>query len=180
MRLFETERLYARGYAAEDAQALHAMLSDAETVRYEPYDVLDASACAREACRRARDEAFMAICRKEDDSLIGTVYLGREAPDEYELGYVFNRAFWGRGYAGEAARGALGYAFTALGARRVCAGAAAQNPRSWHLLERLGMRRTARRERDVYFKLDENGEPLWLDSLDYVITRDEFISQSAR
>lgn len=171
--LYETQRLIARRYQASDAQALYQMLSDAETVFYEPYDTLDESECRMEAENRAKDASFLAICLRETGELIGTVYLGAQECGNFELGYVFARAYWGRGLAGEAARGALAYAFNVLGARRVIAFAARQNARSWRLLERIGMRREGLMLQNVFFKRDAQGEPILLDSYAYALLASE-------
>jgi len=39
--------------------------------------------------------------------------------EELEVGYHFNRKYWGRGFATEAARACMDYAFERLGRRRV-------------------------------------------------------------
>ena len=51
--------------------------------------------------RIASDE-FMAVEELETGKLIGNLYLGERYAESVELGYVFNRSFWGKGYAFEA------------------------------------------------------------------------------
>ena len=58
-----------------------------------------------------------------------------------ELGWVFDPAHTGRGYATEAARGLLRLSFEELDLRRVVATCFADNEQSWRLMERIGMRR---------------------------------------
>jgi RimJ/RimL family protein N-acetyltransferase len=53
------------------------------------------------------------------------------------------RECWGRGYATEAARAALGFAFNRLGWNEVVAMTAVPNLRSRRVMERLGMTRDA-------------------------------------
>jgi RimJ/RimL family protein N-acetyltransferase len=64
----------------------------------------------------------------------------RETGPELEIGWSVDRAYWGRGYATEAARAALDYALTDLG-DRVIAMIAPDNAPSIGVAERIGMRR---------------------------------------
>jgi RimJ/RimL family protein N-acetyltransferase len=56
-----------------------------------------------------------------------------------EIGWRFSVEHWGRGYATEAARAALDFAFNTLEWPEVVAFTAAQNLRSQRVMERLGM-----------------------------------------
>ncbi len=58
---------------------------------------------------------------------------------ELEVGWRLARWAWGRGYATEAARSALEVGIEVNGS--VASWTAATNERSWHVMERLGMRR---------------------------------------
>jgi len=65
--------------------------------------------------------------------------ISREGLSDVDIGYAFLQAYWGRGYALEAARAVLAHAHAALGLRRVLAITAPENQPSVRLLERLGM-----------------------------------------
>ena len=56
-----------------------------------------------------------------------------------EVGYLFNRAHWHHGYATEAARACMDYAFTRLGAHEVCSIIRETNLPSRRVAERNGM-----------------------------------------
>jgi ribosomal-protein-alanine N-acetyltransferase len=60
---------------------------------------------------------------------------------EIELLYTLMRHAWGRGIASEAAKASLEYAFEVLKLRRIIAFAEPANVASWHVMEKLGMRR---------------------------------------
>ena len=66
----------------------------------------------------------LAVCLKEDGKYIGNVYLtdidyvNRSAVSHVLIG---NKAYWGNGYAAEAYKLLLSYAFDELGLHRVCA-----------------------------------------------------------
>lgn len=59
-----------------------------------------------------------------------------------EVAWRLARAYWGQGYASEAARVALDYGFTQLGLEEIVALTVPANWRSRRVMERLGMTRT--------------------------------------
>ena len=60
------------------------------------------------------------------------------ARDEGEIGYWIGRPYWGRGYASEAVRLMVAFAFEELGLRRLYAHVLAHNPASGRVLEKAG------------------------------------------
>ena len=66
------------------------------------------------------------------------------------------------------------YGFHELGVRRMIAMCDPQNPHSWKLLERVGMRREGTLVKNVYFFTDEDGNPIWKDTYEYGILKSEF------
>lgn len=66
----------------------------------------------------------------------------RPAERVLELGVHIRSAYWGRGYAAEAATAVIGHAFGPLGATRLFAGHHPENAASRHLLAKLGFRYT--------------------------------------
>jgi RimJ/RimL family protein N-acetyltransferase len=66
---------------------------------------------------------WWAVEQRSEPGLVGTVgVFAREGfPDPFEIGWVTLRPFCGRGFATEAARGALGFAFDTWNADRVVA-----------------------------------------------------------
>lgn len=172
--MLKTERLVLRPFEEADAEGLHAYLGDEEVVRYEPYGAMTMEECRLEAARRASDEAFWAVCLA-DGTLIGNLYLS--GADEFgtrEIGYVFARACWHKGYATEAARRLMAYAFERLATRRIIALCYTRNAASFALMERLGMRREGEFKKNVGFKTDAHGNTIWTDSYQYAILKEEF------
>ncbi len=172
--MLKTERLVLRPFEEADAEGLHAYLGDEEVVRYEPYGAMTMEECRLEAARRASDEAFWAVCLA-DGTLIGNLYLS--GADEFgtrEIGYVFARPCWHKGYATEAARRLMAYAFDRLDTRRMIALCDTRNAASFALMERLGMRREGEFKKNVGFKTDEHGKTIWTDSYQYAILKEEF------
>ncbi len=88
-----------------------------------------------------------------------------------ELGYVFNPALGGRGYATEAANVMLRLGFEGLGLHRIVARIDERNESSVRLARRLGMRQEARLVRNEFFK----GE--WSTELDFAMLADVWYSR---
>ena len=94
-----TRRLVLRRFLKSDGEGLYDYLSDPEVVKFEPYEPYTREMAEQEAARRAEDQNFWAVCLL-DGALLGNVYFAEGEFDTWELGYVFNRKYWGKGYAG--------------------------------------------------------------------------------
>lgn len=167
----ETERLILRRYKKEDLQDLFEYLSDAKVVEYEPYKPMTFSEAKENLEWRIGTEEMIAVELKDSRKMIGNVYLGKREFDSLEIGYVFNRNFWGNGYAAESCKALIAMALS-NGIHRIYAECDARNERSWKLLEALGFRREAHFRKNVYFWKDENGKPLWKDTYVYAKLND--------
>ncbi len=174
MKEIETERLVLRKFRPEDWKDLYEYLSDENVVKFEPYDTHTEEQCIQEAANRAGNEAFWAVTLKENQKLIGNLYFKKQEFDTWEIGYVFNAAYQGRGYATEGARAIMDYAFRQLNARRIIAGCNTDNDASWKLLERLHMRREGHYRKLRYFKVDADNNPIWIDAYAYAILKEEW------
>lgn len=174
-----TERLIIRRFEAEDWQDMLVYLSDPEVVKYEPYEVYTESECIQEALNRSIDEAFWAVCLKQNNKVIGNLYFNPQSFDAWELGYVFNRNYQGQGYASEAAHAMLAYGFHDLEARRIVAMCNPKNEPSWRLLERIGMRREGHLLENIFFKRDSHMQPIWVDTYEYGLLRSEWLNIKA-
>ncbi len=83
-----------------------------------------------------------AVILKETDELIGQCGLTMQPWQDrevLEIGYLFCRQYWHRGYATEAARGCKKYAFEELGADEVCSIIRDTNTASQNVAVRNGM-----------------------------------------
>ncbi len=169
-----TQRLLIRNFNKEDWKDLYEYLSDEKVVQYEPYDVFTEDSCKQEAFKRSNNGAFLAVCLKDTNKLIGNIYLEKQEYDTWELGYVFNASYQGVGYATESARAVLEEVFSEQKARRVIAMCNPDNNASWQLLERLHMRREGHLIQNIYFNKDENNNPIWQDTYEYAILAKEW------
>lgn len=167
-RIVETERLILRRYREGDLGDLYEYLSDPEVVRYEPYRVMGMEEVQEELKERIASQEMIAVELKSTGKMIGNVYLGKREFDTLEMGYVFNREFWGFGYAAESCQALMEKAFLD-GIHRIYAECDPENEHSWKLLERLGFAREGHLRANVWFWKDEDGNPIWKDTYIYGI-----------
>lgn len=157
-----TSRLVLRRAREEDLGDFHAMLSDAETMRYwssPPHADL-------EETRRWLASMIAAPADESDDYVVeldGRAIGKMGAWRLPEIGYMLARRHWGRGFAGEALAGFVAHAF-GRGLDHLTADVDPGNAASLALLRRAGFRETGRAERtwlvggrwcdSVYLRLD--------------------------
>ncbi|HLG16649.1 MAG TPA: GNAT family N-acetyltransferase [Blastocatellia bacterium] len=115
-----------------------------------------------------------AVINKERDELIGACGLRRFAypgldlfENNLEIVFLLKKSFWRQGFATEAAKACLTYAFDHLSAERVVAMTMRENVASRRVIEKIGMEH----ETDVRF-LDS-------DCVVYVIARQAFQSDDS-
>jgi RimJ/RimL family protein N-acetyltransferase len=145
MPVLETERLVLRAPNFEDAKAIAALANDrhiAENTRRipHPYALKDAEAFIAGANRDGGEMALLITLR--DGTLIGGCGLGLMDGPAPELGYWLGVPYWGKGYATEAVRALIDYAFTDLDHTAMQAGARVTNPASRRILEKCGFQWT--------------------------------------
>jgi RimJ/RimL family protein N-acetyltransferase len=157
--VIETARLTLRPLLPYDAPALHEMLCDAETMRY--WSTMPHRALAE--TQAWVDEAIAANRRGEGHDfavLHQARVIGRSAFwSGNEIGFLFHRATWGRGFAREAVGAMLRYGFESLGFTAARADVDPDNTRSLRLLDRLGFKETGRAK--ASFKIGDD----WFDSI---------------
>ena len=118
----------------------------------------------------ASGDAYLAVCRRSDDRFLGLVCLNPgPQPGTRGLGYIFDVAFHGHGYAIEACRAFVEYAFRAWDLDRIVTGTAQVNARSVHLLRKLGMEITG--EGTGSFCTGADGSPIEFAGYTFELTR---------
>ena len=162
----QTERLILRRYTEDDLQDLFEYLSDEKVVEYEPYKPMSLEKVRDNLEWRIGTDEMIAVELKSSHKMIGNVYLGKREFASLEIGYVFNRNYWGNGYASESCRALIRQAFSG-GIHRIYAECDPGNTGSWKLLEALGFRREAHLIQNVYFWKDGDGKPVWKDTYVY-------------
>ncbi|MGW3075689.1 GNAT family N-acetyltransferase [Kitasatospora sp. NPDC001132] len=148
-----TERLLLRPFTPDDLDDLHAFQGLPEVARYLYRPPLTREQCVQSLTRRAAgtawsedgDDLVVAVCPAGEAKVVGEVVLklASASARQVEIGWSFNPAYGGRGYATEAARAVAALAFAELGAHRIFARLDVLNTGSMRVCERLGMRREA-------------------------------------
>lgn len=147
--MIETARLLLRRPEPRDTDALHAMWSDPAVMR----DLGPIKSRADSEATIARHLGygdshglgFWVVAKRSDGAVAGFCGLKPGAPDtpiagELEIGWMLAQAFWGKGYAREAAEASLAWGWAHRDAARIVAITAATNAPSIALMQRLGMR----------------------------------------
>lgn len=144
--ILETQRLILREMTQADLPALRRILQDDETmVAYNgAFDEAETQAWLDRQLARYAQYGFglWAVVLKQTGEMIGQCGLTIQpwhGDEVLEVGYLFNRAFWHHGYATEAARGCMEYAFDRLGAKKICSIIRETNQPSRRVAERNGM-----------------------------------------
>ena len=173
-----TQRLLLRPYAHGDVDGLYAYQRLPEVHRYlytEPRTRAEVEAIVAErAGLAALTETGTAITLvaelAQTGELVGDCMLfwRSQEHEQGEVGYVFNPAYHGRGYATEAVGALLRLGFEGLGLHRIAGHLDARNTASARVLERAGLRREAHLVENEFVK----GK--WADELIYGILRREW------
>ena len=147
--VLETERLYFREMNQSDFNSLCKILQDEDTMYAyegafsdkEVQEWLD-----RQISRYQKwNFGLWAVILKETDEMIGQCGLTMQPWKEtevLEVGYLFNRLYWHKGYATEAAIACKNYAFKILKADEVCSIIRDTNIASQNVAVRNGMTMT--------------------------------------
>jgi ribosomal-protein-alanine N-acetyltransferase len=167
--IIETERLLLRPFDEGDLAELTRLRSDPEVMRYIGGGLMQSpEAIARRFrfymdCYARHGFSMMPAIRKSDKAFVGWGGLQPlEETGEIEVGYGFDKPFWGHGYATELAAAWLRYGFEEAGLPRIVAVAIPENTASRRVMEKLGM------------KYEKNATHYNNDCVFYSIAREEF------
>ena len=107
--LIETERMIVRDFTLDDVDDLQEIFGDAETMRNcEPaYELAKTEKFLREFC--IGKQGGLAAVLKASSKAVGYILFNECEPSVYEIGWIFNRNYWRKGYAYEACRAVMEY-----------------------------------------------------------------------
>jgi len=153
----DTDRLLLRSPNVADAPRISELMGNWDVARWLvrvpfPYRVAHAEAwIERSSQERAASMGWPFIMvRRSDGVLLGSMDLSLEADRiTGTLGYWVGEDYWGQGYATEAARAVVEFAFETLNLKSVTANALPDNDRSIRVLEKAGLRYVDRRPEDT-------------------------------
>lgn len=155
--MIKTERLLLRPMQKSDADDLFAVFSDADVMRYfddrhQNIETTQAWVGASVDAPRAETLEFVLVL---DDRVIGKAGIWKRP----EIGFLLNRAHWGRGLMHEALANLIPHFFAEMALERITADVDPRNAASLGLLAHLGFRETHRAENTIEIA----GE--WCDSV---------------
>jgi RimJ/RimL family protein N-acetyltransferase len=147
--ILKTERLNLRPLEAEDAAAIHLMMSDAEVMAFWDSEVIDDPALTLDIVERHLDEAgrdearYWTMQLAADGGFLGLCDLSEidRRHSRADVGFMVERRYWGGGYTFEAMHAVIGHAAQGLRLKRLQARTHLGNVRSMRLLDRLGFKR---------------------------------------
>ncbi len=178
----ETERLIIRPFTLEDQDSIYQVMKDKEMSEYTPGEPWESIEDAEEFIKQAlwlyeldhyTFRHFFAITGRLSGEIIGFCGVGGIGYDrgENEIFYSIGKAYWGKGYATEAASVLLKYAFEQLGLYHIIGVVHPDNIASRKVMEKIGLKKAGvisglPAEHDFF-----NGEYL------YALSKDEYILQ---
>ena len=172
--MLETDRLLLRKFTENDIDAVYAMRSDADLMRFirEPQtNRAEAASWVNLISSRWETEkvGFCAVIEKSSGRFAGWCGLWRlKETGETEVGYALIEDFRGKGYAAEASEAFLKYGFETLNLKEIVAVARPENRASRRVMERIGM------------TYDYTGRFYERELVHYSITREEFFNAKTR
>jgi RimJ/RimL family protein N-acetyltransferase len=158
--IFSTERLVARDWTLDDADAAYEIYRDPDVMRFlgtAPQPVASVEAQRERIAAWLERNAGWDDCygfwalATHDGTLVGATLL-KPLPGDgpVEVGWHLGKAYWGNGYATEGARGAIAHGFGAAGLDAIYAVVDPANAASLAVARRLGM--TYEGRTDLYYE----------------------------
>jgi RimJ/RimL family protein N-acetyltransferase len=139
-----TERLVLRPYVREDRDAVVALLTNPEVMRFIGDGVMTMERALRvfEKVFELYEQGAWGLWAVDDAAtgrLVGLAELKPRKTGDWEIVYLFGADAWGKGYATEVGRALVRFGFERLGLARVAATVDYGNAVSRRVLEKLGM-----------------------------------------
>ena len=172
----KTNRLIIRNFEKNDYYDLYEYLSDIDTYKYEPGEPITIEIAKKLCIERSKENKFLTI--ELNNKVIGHVYLSQIKPFEFltwEIGFIFNKIYQRKGYASESLNAIINHSFSNCNVHRIIGQCNPKNVASWKLMERVGMKREGKLRRNIYFKKDGKGDPIWLNTYVYGMFEEEII-----
>jgi RimJ/RimL family protein N-acetyltransferase len=175
-----TGRLLLRDVTLEDEAALHALEADPAVRRYRgggqrsQEETRALLQWTQELLALAPRPAYvLAIVLPAEGRLIGVVTLTVTNWElgQAELGYRLGPAWWGQGYASQAAQALVAFGFSSIGFHRIYALCHPENIGSQRVMEKIGMRYEGHLREDF-----RNRDGTWRDSLLYAILEQDWLA----
>ena len=161
MTNIQTERLVIRNFVNKDWEQLKEIIIDKEASKYAVYDYQFPTTDneLREITKDfASSNNYLAVCESMSGKIIGFISLNGENERKLDLGFCIYSPYQRRGYAFEACKAVINYAFSVLNVDILTSGTANENYPACKLLHKLGLRICA--EGTASFRKTPDGLPI--------------------
>lgn len=174
----QTPRLTLREWSQADVPLVYQLLSEPNVAPFNTIGIPASVQVIQDLLQPTLDDLEKptrtrygwSMIRNNDKTFVGEIGLNL-ATERFRSGEIFysvSSAYWGKGYASEAAKAIVQFAFEDLELHRLEAGVATFNPGSIRVLEKIGMQREGLRRKI----LPINGE--WLDNYMYAMLEEDY------
>lgn len=167
-----TERLTIRPFQAADWAAVATYTTNPDVMTYMGEGVQTVAETQAFVIKQAAGEEVTAyaLVLTSEAKLIGhMVWHPWFAPRTYEIGWVLHPDYHRRGYASEAALALLQYGFETMKLHRIIATCQPENPASYGVMEKIGLRREGHFRQCIY-----RGGDAWWDEYFYALLNEEW------
>jgi len=164
-----TSRLILRDFLASDFSALRDLESRSETYHFENANPSEETTRLQlekmlvHQNETSRKYYRLGITIPPQDVVIGRIalVLTNDAIREWEIGWAIHPDLWGNGYATEAARKMISFAFDELDAHRIIAISHASNRASVRVMEKLSMQQDGLLRETRWWHKNWHDELVW-------------------
>lgn len=177
--VIETERLILRKIAESDAELQYRLLNTPAVMEclggVKELHEIEAKHANAMASFAREGFGFMMMTEKPTGELVGHAGLKRvDNPlasnvGDHEIGWLVREDRWRRGYANEAMRAVIDWAFDSIGVPYLVAITSERNMPSWRFMEKLGMER----RKDLDFE-DPGYDPQDNPAIQYSLTKEQW------
>lgn len=146
MIILETEHLNLKEHSSESVQPLYKIFSDPITMQFwpAPFELAGVEQWIQRSIQAyPTGLGRLAVILKSNNELIGDCGLIRSlvnGVEENDLGYIFDKSYWRKGLATEAASACLHYGLNTLGLKRIVANMEKKHLASKAVAEKIGFR----------------------------------------
>ena len=167
-----TERLTIRPFQAADWPAVATYTTRPDVMAYMgagAYTMEETQAFVERNAAGIEVNAYALILTAEAKLIGHMVYHPWFAPRTYEIGWALHPDYHRRGYASEAALALLRYGFETMGLHRIIATCQPENPASYGVMEKIGLRREGHFRQCIH-----RGGDTWWDEYFYALLEEEW------
>lgn len=177
----ETKRLKLRPFNHGDENDIYEYLKEPPVNCFIDLKMDSLKHASLTVNERMRDDLYYAIELKETGKVIGEIFScpepllqNSDVLDNYSPCWIINQDYQRMGYGYEAAHAYLDYLFAERNARRIYIYTEDTNIACQKLCEKLGARKEGLFLEFASFVNDENGNPIYEDTIQYAILKKEW------